>query len=76
MMASGRRKLHNDDEIDHPVLGKLTIRVTHRDNYIPPDLWEVINEKGEIACPCAYSERGLHFILRRSTTHFNTYSFV
>jgi len=75
-MASSRRKLCNNDRICHPVLGKLIIRVTHRDNHIPPDLWEAIDINGKLACPCAFNERGLHFTLKRFSRHMGVYSFV
>lgn len=63
-MKAKRRKMFDGAEIEHEYLGRLKIRMIHRDNVIPPDLWDARKEDGKLAAPSAFSERGLHFILR------------
>ncbi len=64
-----RQKLFDGAKIYHPFLSNnskeqpLTVRVTHRDNTRPPDLWEVFNFEGKGAAPSSYSEQELHRLL-------------
>ena len=63
-----RRRLADGDIVDHPRLGVLTISMVHRPATIPPYEWRGWrNDESVAATPSFYSERGLHFYLRRAS---------
>lgn len=61
-----RHRLGDGDVVDHPRYGVFTVRVCHRDDVTPPDTWQGWRE-GKQVTPLFYSERGLHFHLRRQS---------
>ena len=61
---SRRTKLEDGAVISHARFGELTIRMTIRDNVMPPLLWEALKPDGSLGAPSAFSERKLHFMLR------------
>ena len=61
-----RQRLANGDTVDHPRFGVFTVRTEHRDNIIPPDTWQGWKEGVQVT-PLFYSERALHFFLRRTS---------
>ena len=61
-----RHRLANGDTVDHPRFGVFTVHTKHRDNVIPPDTWQGWKDGVQVT-PLFYSERGLHFFLRRTS---------
>ena len=58
-----RQKLFNGAVLDHSYYRRLVVKVIHLDGRAPN--WAAYTEDGKQALPSCFSERGLHFMLRR-----------
>jgi len=62
-----RQKLFNGAVLDHPSMGRLSVELEQQEGH--SDHWLARAEDGKQATPVFFSERGLHFWLRRYASY-------